>query len=73
MNWKAPTAGDLFAFLVTITGLGIGTICYWLGSKPAGSSGYLPVASAIAGMVIGGIIALIPLLFWHTDRQKWRL
>ncbi len=56
MNYKVPTAGDVVALLIVIGGLGIGALCFW---------GYerIDTGGAIAGMVIGAIISLPPLLF----------
>ena len=66
MIYKRPTANDVLALLMTITGLGIGVLCYW-------GIGRIGEGAAIAGMVIGAIIALPPLLFWNSETQKWKV
>jgi hypothetical protein len=63
---NSPTANDILALLMTLIGLGIGSLCFW-------GAGRIGAGGAIAGMVIGGIIALPPLLFWNTDKQKWEM
>jgi hypothetical protein len=63
---NSPTANDILALLMTLIGLGIGALCLW-------GAGRLGTGGAIAGMVIGGIIALPPLLFWNVDKQKWEM
>lgn len=61
-----PTANDIVALLLTITGLGIGALCLW-------GAGRIGTGAAIAGMVIGAIIALPPLMFWNVDSQRWEV
>jgi hypothetical protein len=66
MDYKVPTTGDVVALLIVIIGLGIGALCLW-------GHGRIGDGAAIAGMVIGAIIALPPLLFWNIDKQKWQM
>ena len=61
-----PTANDILALLMTLVGLGIGALCFW-------GIGHIGTGVAVTGMVIGGIIALPPLLFWNVDSQRWEV
>ena len=63
---RNATANDILLSLMTLTCLGIGALCFW-------GIGHIGTPAAIAGMVTGGIIALLPLMFWNVDSQRWEV